>query len=226
MIGETKIRKHFTVNAAILPLDLEAHRAQQPAGRGDHLELRQSVLQLGDGQGESLPHHLQTGQVFNGCAADATAGSHSKYWRAEKTWVGREAGPPLGKTPSGLTPTRAVFYAAPPGASSARFGPNSVAALQRLQVLPGKTWRELARRTCPKYLSAMIQAADIEQMGMHERLQTMELLWASLVGTPEAVPSPAWHGEVVASRLAKMERGEGEFLTLGELQDRLRRRTS
>ncbi len=72
----------------------------------------------------------------------------------------------------------------------------------------------------------MIQAADIEQMGMHERLQTMELLWASLAGTPESVPSPAWHGEVVASRLAKMERGEGEFLTLGELQDRLRRRTS
>ena len=109
-------------------------------------------------------------------------------------------GPLFGKTPSGLTPTRAVFYAAPPGASSARFGPNSVAALQRLQVLPGKTWRELARRTGPKYLSAMIQAADIEQMGMHERLQTMELLWASLAGTHEALPSPTWHGKVVAAR--------------------------
>jgi hypothetical protein len=61
----------------------------------------------------------------------------------------------------------------------------------------------------------MIQAADIEKMGLEERLQAMELLWASLTRTPEAVPSPEWHGEVLASRLAKIERGEGEFLTIG-----------
>jgi len=35
----------------------------------------------------------------------------------------------------------------------------------------------------------MIQAAQIEQMTFEERLQAMELLWASLVGTPDAVPS-------------------------------------
>ena len=69
----------------------------------------------------------------------------------------------------------------------------------------------------------MIQAADIERMSIAERLQAMELLWDSLAQTPEAVPSPAWHGEVIAARLAKIERGEGKFLTLAELKERLQK---
>jgi hypothetical protein len=59
----------------------------------------------------------------------------------------------------------------------------------------------------------MIQAAEIEQMSLEERLQTMELLWVSLARTPDAVPSPDWHGKVLAARLARIERGKGEFLT-------------
>jgi putative addiction module component (TIGR02574 family) len=71
----------------------------------------------------------------------------------------------------------------------------------------------------------MIQAAEIEQMSLEERLQTMELLWASLARTPEAVPSPDWHREIIATRLAKIERGEGEFLTIAELKERLHKPT-
>ena len=67
----------------------------------------------------------------------------------------------------------------------------------------------------------MISAADIEQMGVEERLQTMELLWDSLTRNPDAVPSPDWHGEILAERIAKIERGEGEFLTLEEAKARL-----
>ena len=67
----------------------------------------------------------------------------------------------------------------------------------------------------------MIQAAEIEQMSLEERLQTMELLWVSLARTPDAVPSPDWHGEVLAGRLAKIERGEGEFLTIPQVKERL-----
>jgi Putative addiction module component len=71
----------------------------------------------------------------------------------------------------------------------------------------------------------MIQAADIEQMSLEERLQTMDLLWASLARTPDAVPSPDWHGEVLATRLAKVKRGEGEFLTILQLKERLQKPT-
>lgn len=71
----------------------------------------------------------------------------------------------------------------------------------------------------------MIQAADIEQMSLEERLQTLELLWASLARTPDAVPSPDWHGEVLATRVAKVERGEGEFLSIPQLKERLEKPT-
>jgi hypothetical protein len=71
----------------------------------------------------------------------------------------------------------------------------------------------------------MLQAADIERMGMEERLQVMELLWASLARTPEAVPSPEWHGDVIAARLAKVERCEGEFLSIAQLKERLQKPT-
>jgi hypothetical protein len=69
----------------------------------------------------------------------------------------------------------------------------------------------------------MIQADEIEKMSLLERLQTMELLWASLAGAPDAVPSPDWHREVLAERMGKVERGEAEFLTVPELKERLRK---
>ena len=58
-------------------------------------------------------------------------------------------------------------------------------------------------------------------MSLEERLQTMGLLWASLARTPSAVPSSEWHGEVLATRMAKIERGEGEFLTIAQLKDHM-----
>jgi hypothetical protein len=72
----------------------------------------------------------------------------------------------------------------------------------------------------------MIQAADIEQMSLEEQLQAMELLWASLSRTPDAVPSPDWHGDILAERMAKMERGEGEFLSIPQLKERLQKPAS
>jgi putative addiction module component (TIGR02574 family) len=68
----------------------------------------------------------------------------------------------------------------------------------------------------------MIGADEIEKMSLVERLQTIELLWASLASTPDAVPSPNWHREVLAERMEKIERGEAEFLTVPELEERLR----
>jgi putative addiction module component (TIGR02574 family) len=69
----------------------------------------------------------------------------------------------------------------------------------------------------------MIQAAEIEKMSLDERLQTMELLWTSLARTPDAVPSPDWHGEVLATRMAEIEHGKAEFLTIPELKERLQK---
>lgn len=72
----------------------------------------------------------------------------------------------------------------------------------------------------------MIQAADIQQMSLEEQLQAMELLWASLSRMPNAVPSPDWHGDILAERMAKIERGEGEFLSIPQLKERLQKPAS
>ena len=67
----------------------------------------------------------------------------------------------------------------------------------------------------------MIKVAEIEQMSLAERLQALDLLWCSLAAKPEKISPPAWHGEILRTRLAKVESGKGEFLTLAQLKKRL-----
>jgi len=62
---------------------------------------------------------------------------------------------------------------------------------------------------------------EITQLPAAERLELMALLWDSLQGSdPE---SPEWHGEVLESRQAKVAAGEAKWLSVDELQERLRR---
>jgi putative addiction module component (TIGR02574 family) len=70
----------------------------------------------------------------------------------------------------------------------------------------------------------MIEAAEIERMTLAERLQAMELLWRSLSTRPGKMESPAWHKKVLAKRLAKLESGKAEFLTITQLKKRLAKR--
>lgn len=72
----------------------------------------------------------------------------------------------------------------------------------------------------------MIEATEIERMSLAERLQAMELLWHSISRNPDSVPSPQWHGEVLQQRLAKVEAGAGEFLTVAQLKERLSKRSA
>ena len=71
------------------------------------------------------------------------------------------------------------------------------------------------------YFSVMLEAIEINRMSLTERLQAMELLWDSLSPSAEQVESPAWHEAVLSDRLAKVEAGQGKFLTLSELKERL-----
>ena len=70
----------------------------------------------------------------------------------------------------------------------------------------------------------MIEAVDIERISIAEKLQAMELRWRSMSGDPTTLTSPAWHKKVLAQRLAKVEAGKGEFLTLTQLKQRLAKR--
>ena len=72
----------------------------------------------------------------------------------------------------------------------------------------------------------MIETLEIERMTVAERLQTMEQLWRSFSTEPERLSSPAWHKKVLAKRLAKIESGRGEFLTIAQLKKRLAKRAA
>ena len=67
----------------------------------------------------------------------------------------------------------------------------------------------------------MLEAAQIDRMSTAERLQAMEQLWEALCSSDEEIPSPSWHGEVLADRRGRAQRGEARFLTLEQLRDRL-----
>lgn len=72
----------------------------------------------------------------------------------------------------------------------------------------------------------MIEMPEIERMTLPERLQAMELLWRSLSTAPEKLESPAWHKKVLTKRLAKIESGKAEFLTITQLKKRLAKRSA
>lgn len=68
----------------------------------------------------------------------------------------------------------------------------------------------------------MLESAQIERMSVAERLQAMEQLWDALCRQGAEITSPEWHGDVLADRKSRVERGEAEFLTLDQLRTRLR----
>jgi hypothetical protein len=76
------------------------------------------------------------------------------------------------------------------------------------------------------HFARMIGTLEIEQMSRTEKVQAMELLWRSMSATPDKVESPGWHKKILAKRLAKVEAGKGEFLTLAQLKRRLAKRAA
>ena len=65
----------------------------------------------------------------------------------------------------------------------------------------------------------MIGPSEIERMSVEERLQAIELLWNSVSRLSESVASPAWHGDVLSARRAKVDAGEGQFIPISELRE-------
>jgi putative addiction module component (TIGR02574 family) len=72
----------------------------------------------------------------------------------------------------------------------------------------------------------MIGTLEIEQMSRTEKVQAMELLWHSMAAAPDKLESPGWHKKILAKRLAKVEAGKGEFLTVAQLKKRLAKRAA
>ncbi len=64
----------------------------------------------------------------------------------------------------------------------------------------------------------------IERMTLAEKLDLMEKLWSDLSRRPQDVPSPDWHGEVLAKRIAAVREGKSELGDWDAAKSRLRDR--
>ena len=63
----------------------------------------------------------------------------------------------------------------------------------------------------------------LNEMTTADKLSVMELLWDELCRTPQDVPSPPWHGEVLAAREQRLRDGQTGFSDFAAVRDRLRK---
>lgn len=63
----------------------------------------------------------------------------------------------------------------------------------------------------------------INEMTTEDKLVAMEQLWEDLCRNPEALPSPAWHENVLSSREKQVKEGNARFSTLDDIKGRIRK---
>ena len=64
----------------------------------------------------------------------------------------------------------------------------------------------------------------IENLSVPEKLILMERLWEDLSRKPSDIPSPDWHGDVLAERLAAVREAKTGFVEWDEAKKRLAER--
>lgn len=62
----------------------------------------------------------------------------------------------------------------------------------------------------------------LDKMTVAEKLRAMELLWADLSRNEAKIESPAWHGDVLRDREAKIKSGEAKFMDWETAKKQLR----
>ena len=60
---------------------------------------------------------------------------------------------------------------------------------------------------------------------MVEKLRALEEIWEDLGREPEAIPSPAWHADVLAAREDRIRAGTSQFADWAEAKRRIQDRT-
>ena len=65
----------------------------------------------------------------------------------------------------------------------------------------------------------------LDKMTIKDKLTAMEQLWENLCRTPNAIPSPPWHEDVLIEREKQVSEGTAKFSSLAEVKDRLRKST-
>ena len=62
----------------------------------------------------------------------------------------------------------------------------------------------------------------LEKMSVEEKLRALESLWEDLARSPSAVPSPAWHRDVLDARDRRMGEGRERSIPWEQAKDGIR----
>ena len=67
-------------------------------------------------------------------------------------------------------------------------------------------------------------AIPLSKMTTLEKLRAIEVIWDDLQRTPEEIPSPAWHGDVLRAREDRVREGSSHFGDWSDAKRRIRER--
>ena len=87
-----------------------------------------------------------------------------------------------------------------------------------------RRWGQESGATVHKGEFHMSSEIALENMTVVEKLQLMERLWDDLARRPQDVPSPDWHGDVLAERMKAVREGRTSFEDWDDVKRRLQAR--
>lgn len=61
----------------------------------------------------------------------------------------------------------------------------------------------------------------LDRMTVSEKLRALEDIWDDLCHTQDAIPSPAWHTDVLQAREQKIQNGKAKLLDVPEAKRRV-----
>jgi hypothetical protein len=71
----------------------------------------------------------------------------------------------------------------------------------------------------------MEASIPLDKMTVAEKLRALETIWTDLQRTPEEVPSPSWHSEVLRARQDRVREEKAHFGDWKEAKRRIREQT-
>jgi hypothetical protein len=71
----------------------------------------------------------------------------------------------------------------------------------------------------------MVVAIHLNKMTVSDKLRALEDIWDDLRRTPEDVPSPSWHADVLHAREKRIREGKSQFADWTDAKRRITERT-
>ena len=65
-------------------------------------------------------------------------------------------------------------------------------------------------------------ALPLDQMTTAEKLRALEQIWEDLCRTPDQVPSPSWHADVLQDREKRVREGSSQFVDWADAKQQIR----